>query len=32
MALRIFVADDHEVVRYGICALLTSHPWLGNLR
>ena len=25
MALRIFVADDHEVVRRGICALLTSH-------
>ena len=25
MALRIFVADDHEVVRYGICALLKSH-------
>ena len=24
--LRIFVADDHEVVRRGICALLTSHP------
>ena len=24
MALRIFVADDHEVVRRGICALLTS--------
>jgi len=25
MALRIFVADDHEVVRRGICALLTAH-------
>ena len=25
MALRIFVADDHEVVRRGLCALLTSH-------
>ena len=25
MALRIFVADDHEVVRRGICSLLTSH-------
>ena len=25
MTLRIFVADDHEVVRRGICALLTSH-------
>ena len=25
MALRIFVADDHEVVRCGICSLLTSH-------
>ena len=25
MALRIFVADDHEVVRRGVCALLTSH-------
>src|SRR6266480_1754320 len=25
MALRIFVADDREVVRGGICALLTSH-------
>ena len=25
MALRIFVADDHEIVRRGICALLTSH-------
>ncbi len=23
--LRVFVADDHEVVRRGICALLTSH-------
>jgi DNA-binding NarL/FixJ family response regulator len=26
MALRILVADDHEVVRCGICALLRSHP------
>ena len=26
MTLRIFVADDHEVVRRGICALLTAHP------
>jgi DNA-binding NarL/FixJ family response regulator len=25
MALRIFVADDHEVVRRGICSLLASH-------
>src|SRR5256714_10952006 len=25
MALRIFVADDHEIVRRGLCALLTSH-------
>jgi len=25
MALRIFVAADHEIVRRGICALLTSH-------
>lgn len=25
MTLHIFVADDHEVVRCGICALLTSH-------
>src|SRR3989454_8703045 len=24
MALRIFVADDHEIVRPGICSLLTS--------
>ena len=26
MTVRIFVADDHEVVRRGICALLASHP------
>jgi DNA-binding NarL/FixJ family response regulator len=26
MALRILVADDHEVVRCGICALLKSQP------
>ena len=26
MTLRIFVADDHEVVRRGVCALLTAHP------
>lgn len=25
-ALRILVADDHEIVRRGICALLTSRP------
>ena len=25
MKLRILVADDHEVVRHGICALLQSH-------
>ena len=25
MALRIFIGDDHEVVRRGICSLLTSH-------
>jgi DNA-binding NarL/FixJ family response regulator len=25
MALRIFVADDHEVVRCGICSLIISH-------
>lgn len=25
-AFRILVADDHEVVRRGICALLTAHP------
>jgi DNA-binding NarL/FixJ family response regulator len=25
MALRIFVVDDHEVVRRGICSLLMSH-------
>jgi len=24
-ALRILVADDHEVVRRGLCALLKSH-------
>jgi len=26
-ALRILVADDHEIVRRGICALLKSHAW-----
>lgn len=26
MALRILVADDHEVVRRGLCSLLQSHP------
>jgi DNA-binding NarL/FixJ family response regulator len=26
MALRIFVADDHEVVRRGLCSLLRTHP------
>ena len=25
MALRILVADDHEVVRRGLCALLEAH-------
>src|SRR5438874_542223 len=25
MALRIFVADDHEIVRRGICSLIMSH-------
>jgi len=25
MALRILVADDHEVVRRGLCVLLESH-------
>src|SRR5215470_19100777 len=24
---RILVADDHEVVRKGLCALLQSHGW-----
>jgi DNA-binding NarL/FixJ family response regulator len=24
--IRILIADDHEVVRRGLCALLTSHP------
>lgn len=26
MTLRILVADDHEVVRRGLCALLEAHP------
>ena len=26
MALRILVADDHEVVRRGVCSLLQNHP------
>ena len=26
MVLRILVADDHEVVRRGLCALLEAHP------
>jgi DNA-binding NarL/FixJ family response regulator len=26
VALRILVADDHPVVRQGICALLKAHP------
>jgi len=26
-----FVADDHEIVRRGICFLIMSH-WPGNLR
>ncbi len=25
-ALRVLVADDHEIVRKGVCALITSHP------
>src|SRR2546428_3508350 len=25
-ALRLLVADDHEIVRKGVCALITSHP------
>src|SRR5438552_10734608 len=24
--LRVLVADDHEIVRKGVCSLLTSHP------
>jgi len=24
--LRVLVADDHEIVRKGVCALITSHP------
>ncbi len=29
---RIFIADDHEVVRKGLCALLQAEAGLGNLR
>src|SRR5260370_21089700 len=25
-ALRLLIADDHEIVRCGLCALLKSHP------
>ncbi len=29
MTLRILIADDHEIVRKGICALLQTQPtWL----
>ena len=31
-ALRILIADDHEIVRHGIRALLGQSSWMGSVR